>query len=81
MRVFVDGFGTIGHTLVRKLLENHSIQKSELLVNTYLLSENSLFLDFLKASNITFFDLSYKELEKEIFLSSVTYKCHSITSW
>ena len=66
MRVFVDGFGVLGLTIVRKLLENHSIQKSELLVNTYLLSENSLFLDFLKVSNITFFDLSYKELEKEI---------------
>ena len=35
MKIFIDGYGVIGHSLTRKLVDVHAIDPSDLFVNTY----------------------------------------------
>jgi methionyl-tRNA formyltransferase len=55
MKIFIDGFGVVAHSITRKLIENHNIDPKDIYINTYHLLENSLFMDF-----ITVMGMSYK---------------------
>lgn len=65
MRIFIDGFGVVAHSIVRKLLDYHEVQSGNILVNTYNLPENQVFIEFLKDRGIKFIDESYKNLSSE----------------
>lgn len=66
MNIFIDGYGVVAHSIVRKLVENHNIPTDRIFVNTYFKSENQLFLDYLKQNNINHLDESYKAIKNEL---------------
>lgn len=68
MKLFVDGYGVVAHGITRKLIENHNIKIENLLVNTYDISENLSYIDFLKSRGIIYRSLSYSN---EDFLSDI----------
>ena len=59
MKIYVDGYGIVAHSIIRKLIENHEILSNNLLVNTYKLKENSEFIEFLENNNIKYFQSAY----------------------
>ena len=65
MRIFIDGYGVVAHSIIRKLLDYQQIQSKNILVNTYDLPENQAFIEFLKCRDIKFIDKSYKNLSSE----------------
>ena len=71
MRIFIDGYGVVAHSIIRKLLDYHKIQSKNILVNTYDLPENQAFIEFLKCRDIKFIDKSYKNLSSEFPTYSV----------
>lgn len=46
MKIFIDGFGVVAQSIIRKLLENHSIDPKDIYLNTYKLAENSGLMDY-----------------------------------
>ena len=65
MNIFIDGYGVVAHSIIRKLLDSHKIHSKNILVNTYKLPENQPFIEFLKSRKIKFVDESYKNLSNE----------------
>jgi methionyl-tRNA formyltransferase len=66
MNIFIDGYGVVAHSILRKLVENHNISSDKIFVNTYFKSENQLFLDYLKENNINHADQSYRSIFNEL---------------
>tara|TARA_B100001027_G_C16217043_1_gene307963 strand:+ start:158 stop:913 length:756 start_codon:yes stop_codon:yes gene_type:complete len=63
MKVFIDGFSFIAHSITQKLINNHNFKSNDLLVNTYNHPENIVFNQFLTSQNIKTFTRSYKDIE------------------
>ena len=73
MNIFVDGYGIVAHSIVRKILENHSVDPKNLLINTYHTEGNTAFLNYLKDLQIKHFNLPYNKLAKKISLFKPDY--------
>jgi methionyl-tRNA formyltransferase len=71
VKIFIDGYGVVAHSILRKLLDVHNIQPDNILVNTYNIPDNQAFIDFLKRRDINFTDESYKNLSNEFSSYSV----------
>jgi len=71
VKIFIDGYGVVAHSILRKLIDIHNIQPGNILVNTYNISENQAFIEFLKRREIKFIDESYKNLSSEFSSYSV----------
>ena len=67
MKIFIDGFGVVAHSIIRKLLANHSIRKSDILVNTYDSQENFIFQKYLEKEGIRFLFGNYDVIFDEIY--------------
>lgn len=66
MKIFIDGFGVVAHSIVRKLIEKHSLPTSSLFVNTYDSQENLLFRKYLDQVGIPYVIGNYDDLYEEI---------------
>jgi len=66
MKIFIDGFGIVAHSIVRKLIEKHSFPTSSLFVNTYDSQENLLFRKYLDQEGIPYVIGNYDDLYGEI---------------
>ena len=73
MNIFVDGYGIVAHSIVRKILENHSVDPKNLLINTYHTEGNTAFLNYLKDLQIKHFNLPYNKLAKKVSLFKPDY--------
>jgi len=60
-RIFIDGYGLCGEAITKKIVENHKIDKENVLVFTYSRTENESYLKYLKLNGIAFFTGSYKQ--------------------
>ena len=48
MNIFIDGYGVVAHSITRKLLDVHKVSPNDILVNTYEVVENNLYIEFLR---------------------------------
>jgi methionyl-tRNA formyltransferase len=62
LKIFIDGYGVVAHTITRKILENHKIPPSDIYINTYNTDENSSYVNFLRANRIRYTCASYKDV-------------------
>ena len=60
MKIFIDGFGVVGHEITRQLLAIFGCHKDDLLVNTYSTADNYGFVEWLEKNRIRNFCASYK---------------------
>ena len=58
MKIFIDGYGVVAHSIVRKLVENHGFPVNKIFVNTYSNVENMGFVNYL---NDTVFKTDWDE--------------------
>lgn len=61
MKIFIDGFGLVGQTIVRKLLEVHHVDPKDILVNSYDLPQNASFYQFLIENKVNYFIADYNQ--------------------
>ena len=61
MRIFIDGYGVVAQSVLRKLLENHNVKKQDILVNTYKIVDNGILLNYLNENGINYFCEKYNE--------------------
>lgn len=66
MKIFIDGFGFVAHSIVRKLIDKHSFPTSSIFVNTYDSEENFVFKKYLEQSGITYAIRNYCDFYDEI---------------
>lgn len=68
MKIFIDGFGVLGHALTRKLIENHGVSPNSLFVNSYVEPSNACYMEYLTKTKIRVESRSYKDLD---FIASI----------
>lgn len=73
MKFFIDGYGVVAQSITRKLLEVHHVNPNDILVNTYKVLENNLYIEFLRERKINYFDLNYREFQNEFIEFSPDY--------
>lgn len=59
MKIFVDGYGFLAASIIDKLIKKHEIKKHNIIINTYSLSENQFFLQYLRNEKMQFFSKKY----------------------
>jgi methionyl-tRNA formyltransferase len=60
IKIFVDGQGPLAHAVTRKLIENHGIDRKNILVNTYHRADNAVYKEWLQNQCIDWFTGSYQ---------------------
>ena len=66
-KIFIDGFSNFAVAIIRKLIDNHNIDKKHIFCNTYDLEENIFLTNFLKKENISHLnELDRFELHQEL---------------
>jgi len=59
MKIFIDGYGFVAHSILRKLIENFSVNPANILVNTYSGNENEGFRLFCESMGVTNLNQNY----------------------
>lgn len=73
MKIFIDGYGVVAQSITRKLLDVHEVNPKNILVNTYEVVENNLYIEFLRERKISYVDLNYSEITDEFIEFSPDY--------
>lgn len=60
-KVFIDGQAILAHAVTRKLIENHSIDPKDILVNTYDRLDSLPFVQWMDQQGIRWFKSGYKD--------------------
>lgn len=62
MKIFIDGYGVVAHSIVRKLVENHGFPVNKIFVNTYSNVENMGFVNYLNDIGIKNTNENYESI-------------------
>jgi len=62
MRVFIDGLSPLAHAITQKIIDNHEISTTDILVNTYNRSDSVNYRDWLDSRRINWFVKDYKDI-------------------
>lgn len=68
MKIFIDGFGVVAQSIIRKLLENHSVSPTDIYINTYKRVENSALIDYINKMGLRH---KYENYSNDFFYESV----------
>ena len=68
MKILIDGYGIVGQSITRKLIQNHNFKLKDILINTYDVVDNCLFFHFIESMGLKY---NYSSYNNESFYETV----------